>query len=317
MRSLPVLIGLLLLSGLAFSWPGAFGRSAFDPFLASTGGLWGLIAAAMFAIGWRLPRDEVAQVARRWPTVLGGTAVQYAAMPVLAYLAARLARLDADATVGLILVGCVPGAMASNVLTLMARGNVSYSVSLTTLATVASPVVVPVTLRVALGGVSVDFPAVDAMRQLSLFVVLPVGLGHALGRARPGWARAAGPAAEAAANLAILWIIAVVVAANRDRLAALDARLIAALLSVNALGYLAGDLGGRALRADRPMRRALTLEVGMQNAGLGTTIALSLFPDRPAVAIPCALYTFGCMLTGTALASWWGREPGGARPPSP
>ncbi|QDV38728.1 bile acid:sodium symporter family protein [Tautonia plasticadhaerens] len=317
MRPPPVLIGLLLLSGLALAWPRAFGSSAFDPFLASTGGLWGLIALAMFAIGWRLPRDEVAQVARRWPAVLGGTAVQYAAMPALAYLAARLSRLDADATVGLILVGCVPGAMASNVLTLMARGNVSYSVSLTTLATVASPVVVPLTLRVALGGISVDFPAADAMRQLSLFVVLPVGLGHALGRARPGWARAAGPVAEAAANLAILWIIAVVVAANRDRLAVPDARLIAALLAVNLLGYLAGDLGGRALCVDRPMRRALTLEVGMQNAGLGTTIALSLFPDRPAVAIPCALYTFGCMLTGTALASWWGRDPVEARPAPP
>jgi BASS family bile acid:Na+ symporter len=272
-----------------------------------------LIALAMFAIGWRLPRDEVARVARRWPTVLGGTAVQYGAMPALAYLAARVARLDDDATVGLILVGCVPGAMASNVLTLMARGNVSYSVSLTTTATVLSPLVVPMTLRLALGGISVDFPAIDAMRQLALFVVLPVMVGHGIGRSRPGWDRLAGPVAEAVANLAILWIIAVVVAANRGRLAAPDPRLVAALLSVNLLGYLSGDLGGRLLRVDRPMRRALTLEVGMQNAGLGTTIALSLFPDRPAVAIPCALYTFGCMLTGTALASWWGR--GGVGPP--
>ncbi|RUL88643.1 bile acid:sodium symporter family protein [Tautonia sociabilis] len=315
MRSIAVLLGLLSLSGLAFAWPALAGSAAPDPFLASRGALWGLIASAMFAIGWRLPRDELAQVSRRWPTVLGGTAVQYAAMPTLGYLAARLAGLGPDATVGLILVGCVPGAMASNVLTLMARGNVSYSVSLTTAATVASPLVVPLALRLALGGVSVHFPAVESMRQLALFVVLPVGLGHLLSRSLPSWDRAAGPIASAAANLVILWVIAVVVAANRDRLARLDPRLLAALLAVNAGGYLAGSLGGLALRLDTAMRRALTLEVGMQNAGLGTTIALSLFPDRPAVAIPCALYTFGCMLTGTALACWWGRPDSG--PPTP
>jgi len=114
------------------------------------------------------------------------------------------------------------------------------------------------------------------------------------------------------ANLAILWIIAVVVASNREKLAGPDPRLLAALLGINLFGYLAGDLGSRAMRLSSPMRRALTLEVGMQNAGLGTTLALSLFPDRPAVAIPGALYTFGCMLTGTLLAQFWGSRGAGS-----
>ncbi|MEW4570657.1 bile acid:sodium symporter family protein [Tautonia sp. JC769] len=318
MRSLLLLLALVILSALAFAWPGLFGSAASDPFLASRSGLWALIALAMFAIGWRLPGDEVARVARRWPSVLGGTAIQYASMPLLAVATASVARLDADATVGLMLVGCVPGAMASNVLTLMARGNVSYSVGLTTAATLASPLVVPLALRWTLGGVSVDFPAVEAMRQLALFVVVPVGLGHAIGRLPRRRHRLDGPVASLVANLVILWIIAVVVASNRDRLAGPSLQLITALLAVNLLGYLAGDLGGRLLRVDPPMRRALTLEVGMQNAGLGTTMALTLFPDRPAAAIPCALYTFGCMLTGTALASWWSiradRSPADPRP---
>jgi BASS family bile acid:Na+ symporter len=313
MRSLLVMFGLLVLSALAYAWPTLFGTAAFDPFLASRGGLWGLIALAMFAIGWRLPADELARVALRWPSVLGGTAVQYASMPVLAFLTATVARLDADATVGLMLVGCVPGAMASNVLTLMARGNVSYSVGLTTAATLASPVVVPLALHWTLGGGPVEFPAVEAMRQLALFVVLPVGLGHGIGRMRARRHRLEGAIASGVANLVILWIIAVVVAANRDRLSEPDPRVFVALLVINLLGYLAGNLGGRLLRIDAPMRRALTLEMGMQNAGLGTTMALTLFPDRPASAIPCALYTFGCMLTGTALASWWSTRTG---PPS-
>jgi BASS family bile acid:Na+ symporter len=106
------------------------------------------------------------------------------------------------------------------------------------------------------------------------------------------------------ANLTILWIIAVVVALNRAGLAHMDYRLVLALLLVNVLGYLAGFFGGRLLGVDGPMRRALTLEVGMQNAGLGSTLATGLFSD-PATALPSALYTFGCMFTGTLLARLW------------
>ncbi len=78
-----------------------------------------------------------------------------------------------------------------------------------------------------------------------------------------------------------------------------------ALLAVNLGGYLAGYGGGIGLRLPEPMRRALTLEVGMQNAGLGTTLAMALFPNEPATALPAAMYTFGCMFTGTVVARVW------------
>jgi BASS family bile acid:Na+ symporter len=81
------------------------------------------------------------------------------------------------------------------------------------------------------------------------------------------------------------------------------------LLLINLLGYAAGYFGGGRLKLKQSMRRALTLEVGMQNAGLGTVLVLGLFKDQPAVAIPTAVYTFGCMLTGTLLAQWWSRHP--------
>jgi len=114
---------------------------------------------------------------------------------------------------------------------------------------------------------------------------------------------------RAIANLVILWIIAVVVGKNREPLLALDARLFAALLLLNGLGYTIGYLGGYGVRLPESMRRALTLEVGMQNAGLGATLATELFPDRPEIALPPALYTFGCMLSGTLLARYWARKP--------
>ncbi len=118
---------LLLLSLAALYWP-VWGIPAWDPFVAAKPILDGIIAVTMLAIGSLLPRDEVIQVARRWPTVLGGTAVQYTAMPALAFLAAWAFGFEGAVLVGVMVVGCVPGAMASNVLSLAARANVSYSV---------------------------------------------------------------------------------------------------------------------------------------------------------------------------------------------
>lgn len=295
---------LCLLSWAAYAWDGWF---TFDPFVASAKWLLPLFACTMFAIGTLLPRDEVAQVAKRWPTVLGGTAVQYLSMPLAAWGLASAFGLTGADFYGVILAGCVPGAMASNVLTLMARGNVSYSVSLTTSATLLSPLVVPAALWIALGQ-KVDFPYLETMWTLTWTVVLPVVAGHLVGRRFAQHRAAFRTVAGTIANFTILWIIAVVVAVNRNRLSQLTLLLPCVLLLLNVIGYAAGYLAGHVLRIDRPMRRALTLEIGMQNAGLGSTLALSLFAASAGqeVALAPALYTFGCMLTGTALAATWG-----------
>jgi len=210
--------------------------------------------------------------------------------------------------IGVVLVGCVPGAMASNLLTLVARGNVSYSVSLTTLATLVSPIVVPLAMWLALR-TQASIDAVGVSFQLLREVVGPVVAGYLISRFGGGMAdlgrRFAGPVA----NVAILWIIATVVALNRDRLEQTPLAVLVTLLALNVGGYLAGFAGGRLMRMSEGKCRALTLEVGMQNAGLGTALALKWFPDMPTAAIPTAVYTFGCMLTGTMLAHWFSRRP--------
>jgi BASS family bile acid:Na+ symporter len=226
-------------------------------------------------------------------------------MPLLAYWIGRLFGLEGPWMIGIVMVGCVPGAMASNVLTLVARGNVSYSVSLTTSATILSPIVVPFAMWLTLGQVLEDFPAKKVCLDLCWMVVLPVVAGHLLSRSWSQWRAAAGRVGTIIANLTILWIIAVVVAKNRGQLADLESVLLLALLTLNLGGYLAGYAGGHLIRLPASMRRALTLEIGMQNAGLGATLATQLFPHAPAVALPAAMYTFGCMFTGTVLARLW------------
>lgn len=298
-----LLLWLCLGGLLAWSWPRIFPWNV-DPFVASQRFLRFGIAGIMFTIGCLLPRDELEQLGRRWHTVLVGTAVQYTVMPLFAFVLAYSFFSGSDLFIGIILVGCVPGAMASNVLTLAARGNVSYSISLTTLATLLSPAVVPFTLYLALR-TQVPINPWQVFLNLLWMVVGPVVIGFLLCQRFSVLAEFMKRWGSPLANLLILWVIAAVVGINRDRMAQAGVMLIGALLALNLLGYAAGYLTATALRFPEGMRRALTIEVGMQNAGLGAALAVELFENQSAAAIPPALYTFGCMLTGAGLARLW------------
>lgn len=305
-----LLIWLVLLGLIAYLWP-RFGFT-YDPFVASSDYLPWLIVVTMFFVGWLLPKDEVRVVAASWPKVFGGTCVQYLSMPLLALFWAKVFGLTGPWFWGAILVGCVPGAMASNVLTLAARGNVSYSLSLTTLATVVSPIFVPLVLGLLLDKQTSAAEFGGTSIKLAWMVVLPVVCGHLLTLAAPSWQWLGKRIGPTVANLTILWIIVVVVAKNRAQIwpdtndSQTPIKLILALLAINLSGYVAGWCGSRLLGLDLSMRKALTLEVGLQNAGLGTVLAMNtLFPDDPSAAIPTAMYTFGCVVTGTMLASYW------------
>ena len=275
-----------------------------------------MIQLTMFCIGCLISVEEIDEVFRCWPLVLGGTAIQYTAMPLLAFGLGMAFGLPRDYLIGVTVVGCVPGAMASNVLTLAARGNVSFSVSLTTSATILSPIIVPIAFQLTLRNLSVETdPFADALKLLKQ-VVGPVVFGHLLCRYLPSMREFMKKLAPLAANGTIIWLIAVVVALNRQRLmevfegeAEAAGSLLVALLLINLLGYSAGYAGGGLLKLKPGMRRALTLEVGMQNAGLGTVMVLSMEGVDKAAAIPTAVYTFGCMLTGTVLAQFWGLSP--------
>jgi len=301
-----LVLWLALLCGLAWVWPGWF-PSAGDPFVFTGPVLRYLIAITMFSVGCLMRRDELRQVLRDWRMVVTGTIIQYTATPLMAWGFGKLFGLDEPHFIGVIIVGCVPGAMASNILTMVARGNVSYSVSLTTVSTMVSPLVVPAAMWVCLRTTeSVDLRGIAL--ELVLTVVGPVILGRLLCALFGGLARLMEFVAPYLAPVTILWIISVVVAKNRDHLGQGVAPVIAALAGINLTGYLVGYWGGAALRFPEGLRRALTIEIGMQNAGLGVTLAAKLFPEFPAAQVPPALFTFGSMVTATLLAQWWARK---------
>lgn len=314
-----LLIWLVLSSLVALLWPHLtwLGSAHGDPFLmiAEKYPLWGLIILTMLSIGWMLPAKEVNQVLRRWPTVVGGVSLQYLSMPLLAYLCVVVSGVEGPLMIGIIVVGCVPGAMASNILTLNAKGNPSYSVSLTATATLISPLAVPLALGL-ITWLLKDFNDSEELTKLAqpgiywksaqalLYrVVCPVVIGHLLGHVFHRWEKQARKVFPEIANLAILLIIAAVVSKNRENLDYLPVTIFWLLLVLNLGGYLTGYFGGSLMRLPEPKKRALTLEIGMQNAGLGTVLAADLFEAKAAIAPAC--YTFGCMLTGTVLARWW------------
>lgn len=304
-----LLFWLILLTVVAVFWD-QFVPIDFHPFHASKPYLAYLFATTMFAIGALLPADEIREVFRSWHNVLAGTFVQYTVMPGLAFLMSLFFLNNPDLRIGIILVGCVPGAMASNVLTLAARGNVSYSVCLTTSATLLSPLFVPLFMYLAVSGTDIDAGklAIDTFVKLLLQVVIPVILGHTLSRLFQKFSRFMQLTGPTFANLSILWIIATIISLNQDRLQNVFLSLAVALFVINILGYFFGYLAGVLVKLDEPKRRALTLEVGMQNAGLGAVLASQLFPGKELIALPPALFMFGCMLTGTILAQIWSRQ---------
>ena len=314
-----LIIWLTLTCVLAWYWPN-FGL-VFDPFIQPSidCGIFEIkmaeiyIAVTMLMIGSLLPVDELRSVAKQWPQVAGGTCAQYLSMPLLAFLASCIFGLEGAYFIGMMLVGCVPGAMASNMLTMIARGNVSYSVGLTTSATLLSPFIVPMTLYLAIAILGTCFGCTDSAGQsyfngqvvidmaktLLLTVVLPVGLGFSLARISKKWNRFAQNFGEITANLVIILIIACAVAGNRGK--SFPMQMLAPMLLVNFGGYAAGFLAAKLMKLDMRKARALMVEVGMQNAGLGVMLAGIYFENQPEVALCCAMYTFGCMFTGIIL----------------
>ena len=301
-----LLLWLAALSVIALFWPNIVPADwqPYDPFESAFQAVNVLIVMIMFCIGTLLPRNQVREVLRNWRAVLLGVLVQYTAMPLLALVFGKLLASSEDQFLGIVMVGCVPGAMASNVLTMNAGGNTSYSVSLTTVATLLSPVAVPFGMLLALRSWHYDEVLLSSSIFSAMTVVLPVLTGFALASwcgERPLVRRIT----AAVANLCILIVIAAVVGTTREKFVQPAAGLIAALAGINLSGYLAGNSAARLMGLEPPMRRALTIEIGMQNAGLGVALASHLFPNHPELTIAPALYTFGCMLTGTLLAQYW------------
>ena len=262
--------------------------------------LW-MFAATMFSLGVVVNPEEFKHLRQEGKAIGFGLLTQYSVMPLLGAIAAYTSGLPNEVALGLIIVACAPGAMASNVVVYLAGGALAYSIVLTTIATLISPVLTP-SLVQWLGGELLPIPFWPMMKTILLTVVLPLALGMLARKVLKKGVEKLITISPAIAVLAIVIICSYAVAANHERIASMGMQLFVLVVLINAGGYLIGWNLARLYKFNKPHQIALTIEIGMQNAGLGVALALKHF--SAATALPGAIFAVWCILTAAGMTSY-------------
>lgn len=264
-----------------------------------------MFAGTMLGIGCAMNVGDFRPLAQRPHLVLLGILVQFIVMPGTGFLIAKALRLPPDLFLGMILVGVVPGAMASNVIAYLAKTDVAYSIALTSTATLLSPLLTPaLTYLYASTVIQIDFVAM--LVSILKIVILPLLIGFGLKHFFQKQIERIHDIFPALSALCITIICGMVVALNQSKIASLTLIVFTAIFIHNLLGYAGGYFGGILLRFDLRRRRTLSIEVGMQNAGLGAVLALKHF--SPETALIPAIFATWCVITASLLARYWGRQ---------
>lgn len=278
-------------------------------FLRLEKGMSWFFALTMFGIGAVLEVVDFKRIAQKPTIVLIGSAAQFTIMPLGAFVLAKLFGLPPEIAVGLILTGSAPGAMASNVMSYIAKADTAYSVSLTTVSTLLCPLLTP-GLTFILARSRLEVPFLDMVGDVVIMVVAPLFVGFGVRHYLKGRIEKILPVFPAISVTFIIFICSLVIALNKDRLAKVTGIILAAGVVLNVYGMLVGYGVGSAFRMNLRRRRTLAIEIGMQNAGLGTVLALDNFGQEKGalVALPAAIFVFICIITASAMAAVWQRR---------
>jgi bile acid:Na+ symporter, BASS family len=263
------------------------------------------LGVIMLGMGLTLELEDFRRVVKRPLLVVLGVLLQYTVMPAIGWAVARAFDLPTFFAVGLILVACCPGGTASNVVSFLARADVPLSVTMTAVSTLLAVVVTPA-LTLALAGNRIDVPARGLLLSTVQVVILPVLVGVLLKRYAPRFSSAVLPVAPLAAVVTITLIVASIIGAGRREILAAGLSLVAAVFTLHAGGFLFGYVVSRVFTTDVIAARTISIEVGMQNSGLGVVLARQNFAN-PLVAIPSAISSLFHSLIASALAGLWRR----------
>jgi len=291
-RLMPVWVVLFGITGFFLPAPILFFKPWFE---------W-MFFLTMIGIGAVLNFAEFMPILKKPHTVLAGIFAQFLIMPGLAFLIGHLLGLPVSLRLGLILAGCVPGAMASNVIAYLAKTDVAYSIAITSTATLLAPLLTPA-LTYLYAHTIIEVPFLKMFFLIIKIVILPLFLGFLVRRFFRERVDRISYVFPAFSTVFIALICAVVVAANRESLLQVSAVVFMAVFMLNLLGMGLGYFAGSLYRFDQRRKRTLAIEVGMQNAGLGALLALKLFTDETAI-VP-AIFATWCVITASVLAEIW------------
>lgn len=318
LRTITNNFALLTVVGVALAWvyPPAFTwmtdgsiQVAGQPLLSVSLGL------VMLAMGLTLTFEDYRSLAKLPKALLAGVALQFAVMPLAGFGIAQIMGLEQGLAVGLILVACCPGGTASNIVTYLARGNVALSVAMTMASTLAAVALTPL-LTGALAGAYVAIDRWNLLVNMVAVVLVPVVLGTLLNRLFPRAAGAVSGFLPLVAIVLVILIVGGIVGGAKAQIAEHAGVLLAATFLLHALGFGLGLLIARLLGLGTIEARTISIEVGMQNSGLGSGLAktpafAAQFADIAQAAlapVPAAISAVWHVLIGSFLAAWWRRR---------
>ena len=261
-----------------------------------------LLGCIMFGMGMTLRFKDFSLVFSQPRALLLGLLAQFGCMPLLGFALCHLFALPPDLAMGVILVGTAPSGTAANVVTYIARGDVPYSVALTSLTTVVALVLMPV-LTWLLGGVWVPVDMAGLFVSILKIVVIPIILGIAAHRFCGGFAGRAMPYLPPFTALTIILVVAGIIGINAHSILRASVDIFLVVICHNLLGLAFGYAAGRMWKFDEPRRRALCFDIGTQNSGLATALALAHF--TPASAIAGALFSVWQNISGALLSNYF------------
>jgi BASS family bile acid:Na+ symporter len=265
------------------------------------------LGIVMFGMGLTLRGGDFALVAKRPWAVLIGVVAQFVIMPSLAWAVGGLYGLTGMAMLGMILVGAAPGGTASNVIVYLGKGDTALSVTMTAISTLLAPFLTPL-LILWLADEALDISFMDLFGSILQVVLVPVLAGIVVRAIAGRLVEKLLPYLPIVSVGGIVLVVLGVVAANAQTVLSTGLLLALAVITHNLLGLLLGYGAAKLARLDQPARRAVSIEVGMQNSGLAASLAATHF--TPAAALPAALFSVWHNLSGAALATWWARRPG-------
>jgi BASS family bile acid:Na+ symporter len=319
LRTITNNFALLTVIGVALAWfyPPAFtwmtdGRIAVagQPLLSLA------LGVIMLAMGLTLTFDDYRQLATAPRALIAGVALQFAVMPLTGFVVARVLALEPGLAVGLILVACCPGGTASNIVTYLARGHVALSVVMTMASTLAAVVLTPL-LTGWLAGAYVEIDRLNLLVNMIAVVLVPVVLGTLLNRLFPRAAEKVSAVLPLIAIVLVILIVGGIVGGAKAQIAEHAGVLLLATFLLHAIGFALGYVLARVLGLEEIAARTISIEVGMQNSGLGSGLAktpafAAQFADITQAAlapVPAAISAVWHVLIGSLLAGWWRRKP--------
>jgi BASS family bile acid:Na+ symporter len=250
---------------------------------------------------------DFGEIIRSPKAVMIGIVCQFSIMPLVGFTIANTFSFPPEIAAGIILIGCVPSGLASNVMAYIANANVALSITLTALATMLAPIMTPFLMEM-LAGQFVEVEFLSMMWGIIKMVIIPICAGLLYNYFLGGkfvWLDKAMPVVS---MVSIAVIITIITAAGRDSLLAVGPLLVLAVFMHNMTGFVVGYSSCKILRMDERSCRTIAIEVGLQNGGLASALALQM-GKVATVGLAPAIFGPLMNITGSSLATWWRTKP--------